>query len=84
MAHASTCTWFTPHCADCGYCLTKYKGQTSLFGAPYCNRHFRRRLGLSTMLHFLNLCPNALTLEQVRAVLPYVNTRNASKFCERR
>jgi hypothetical protein len=32
------------------------------------------------MLTFLNLPPTTLTIDQVRAVLPYVNRRNAPKF----
>jgi hypothetical protein len=44
-----------------------------------------REAGFSThslyrMLTILNLPPAALTLDQVRAVLPYVNRRNAPKF----
>jgi hypothetical protein len=34
---------------------------------------------LNRLLTFLNLSP-PLTLDQVRAVLPYVNRRNAPKF----
>jgi hypothetical protein len=32
------------------------------------------------MLTILNLPPSKLTIDQVRAVLPYVNRRNALKF----
>jgi hypothetical protein len=35
---------------------------------------------LYRMLTILNLPPTTLTIDQVRAVLPYVNRRNAPKF----
>ena len=35
---------------------------------------------LYRMLTLLNLPPAALNIDQVRAVLPYVNRRNAAKF----
>jgi hypothetical protein len=44
-------SWFHPHCIypGCGWCLTKYKGTMGFLGldGPYCNRHFRQRLGLN-------------------------------------
>ena len=55
---------------------------------PLHLRLLRRRAqqaGFSTqslyrMLVILNLPPTTLTIDQVRAVLPYVNRRNAAKF----
>ena len=51
MAHAPGCGFFTPHCIDCNYCLTKYTGKIGWGGGPYCDRCFRRRLGLRKKHH---------------------------------
>ena len=46
--HAPSCRYGTPHCADCGRCLTKYVNRLD-FNQPgplYCFVCFRKHIGL--------------------------------------
>ena len=47
--HASNCRATTPHCEDCGHCLTKYVNRMDFDrpGPLYCFECFRRRNGLA-------------------------------------